>query len=451
MSFDSRERADELVERLKELMEEAEDDGVPEDQLARERKVLEAAISDYVSSRNAFLDAMLSLVVDDSPGERRQAWTNAAANFGPVAGRTFGDRIDELDNASEQARRFCAQAEDDEAEFVAALANAKDLGEARDFLVRYLASVTAQGQRLEEAWDEALDEQHDHAEEQRRLVQEAERVMEKAARTAAERGRELAERIASAVNLLNTALAIAGAGTKLIAPQLAEVLAAINNTVKQLLAEFNLLNPALRDRLDAYRKQLRTDTDVMVVLLKQYRDETQEFIEQFGYEYMLDKAEAADDALSRLLAGCATDGQKADAAAFVDVARRANQARRDAGQKVWDDFVKKHERKFMGVLGPSEKAELLGGTDWDEELKDLQHPHLLSFLEEWRDRSRTQILLTKAEQLRLLVGPLADDLVEPMSEELSAWHKRAGDLISEIRSMVDLAVEDVHDLFDKVE
>lgn len=450
MSFDSREREDELHERLDDALEDAEDDGITEEQLDKDRSILESAIRDYVSSRNSFLDQMLSAVLDDGSGDLRPAWMNAVSSLEPVATRTFSDRIEDLGTASEQAKLFCAQVGDDEAEFVAALEDAKDVAEARDFLVHYLARVEKETQRLEVAWEDLVTTHQDHDKAERLLVEEAERVMEQAARMAADRARALPERIADAVGLLNMALTVTTAGAKVVAPELSEALEALKNTVKQLLEEFKLLNPALRQRLDDYRKAVRTDAGVTVALLKGYRDETQRFIKEFGYEYMLDKAEAADDALDALVARCATDGQRSDASAFADAARRAIHARRDAGKTTWDNFVKRHERKFMGVLGPSEKAELLGTTDWEKELAELQHAHLLSFLQEWRDPSRTHVLVTKAEDLRLLVGPLADDLVEPLVEELATWHAQAGDLFTQIRQMTEMAAEEVTDLLDDV-
>jgi hypothetical protein len=101
--------------------------------------------------------------------------------------------------------------------------------------------------------------------------------------------------------------------------------------------------------------------------------------------------------------------------------------------------------KFIGAIGPDVKTELLQTADWKKQLEAVQHPDLLSFMREWRDPARTQVPVSKSEELTLLVGPLADDLVAPLTEDLATWQARCADLSRQIVDAVQLAVEERED------
>lgn len=157
-------------------------------------------------------------------------------------------------------------------------------------------------------------------------------------------------------------------------------------------------------------------------MFRDFRAETKEFVDKYGYDRAVRQAEEGERALEEFISNCSTDGQKYDAGAFRDDCKKFLQAKRDAGRNAWDDFVRKHEKKFFGPVGPDIGEKMLSTSAWRDRQAALMHINLHGLLQAWRSETRSHQFIDlagKSDELRVLVGPLAEELVNLQGE----WEK----------------------------
>lgn len=414
MGFDTRKREEELLSRLEPLLKEAEEkQTVPADQVVKERTLLQAACKDYVNSRNSFMAQMIDGMSSNN-GDQENPYKNAINSLSPVVSRSFSERVKNVGTPSPQADLFCMRVEMEEATFMKALEQTVIAASKRDYLYKYEGIIKKQIEDLDKRWTEVTKAHQNYDAVEKQITDELTNLIKEASQAAAAKTAtkgETAIRYIDTLLKLPTPPGVLGDGAK-------AVLAVIKESVSYWKGKTDMFSSRLKQFQDAYKSEVGTT----LVLFKDFREETQEFIDDFGYDKAEDEKEAGDSALNSFVSSCATDAQKSDATVFADEAKKALAAKLSIAKNIWDDFVKKNEKKFFGPVGPEIAEGLLSTSAWKDRKAALAHTSLHALLKEWRDESRNHQFIeiaNKGGELQLLVQPLVDELVVLRAE----WEK----------------------------
>ncbi len=440
MPFESRRREQELLARIEPLYREAAAAGVaPKAQLDVEQTLLRRACMDYILARNRLLDDIWRALEAPAGNPREPLVRNILATLAPVAKRSFSERIRNLNAPTPQADLFCIRAENEEAAFFAGLPKVVEMASKRDLAAQYLVTVKKQSDDLEVRWKD-LERQHGaHDEVQKRAADELLRMLSGAASAAAAKTATRNERIAKLL-----ALVLRFPIEKLLPEvELRNALALLREAVKYWRAVYDM-TPVRKQML---KGAYLSESGTTVVLYRDFHAETRRFIEAFGYDRLLLKeCDRGETALEEFVAACPSEAQKADMRVFVDELRRFLRLRRDEGKSCWDEFVKRHERKFFGPMSPVNLEALLSDKAWSEREAVIVNTHddLLSLLKAWRDEAKQHQFISAAsqgEELRLLLAPV----VQEFTELLAVWELNLR-LEGELESLCEARENDVKSL-----
>ena len=439
MPFESRRREQELLARIEPLYREATAANVvPKAQLDVEQTLLRRACADYVLSRNRLLDDIWRALDGPAGNPREPLVRNILATLAPLAKRSFSERVRNLNAPTPQADLFCIRAENEEAVFFAGLSKVVEMASKRDFAAQYLATVKKQADDLEVRWKD-LERQHgNHDEAQKRAADELLKMLSGAASAAAVKTATRNEQIVRLLALL-LKLPIDKVLTQI---ELKNALAVMREAVKYWQAVYDMTPVRKAQLKSAYLSEAGTT----VVLYRDFNAETRRFIEDFGYARLLKECERGEAALEEFHGLCPTDAQKLDVRIFVEELRKVLRLRRDEGKACWDDFVKRHERRFFGPMSPQNLEALLSDKAWSEREQVIvnTHEHLLSLLAAWRDEAKQHQFISMAsqgEELRLLLAPLVQEMVELQT----VWQLNLR-LEGELESLCDDREKDVKSL-----
>ena len=439
MPFEARTREQELLARIGPLYREAAAANVaPKAQLDVEQTMLRRACMDYVLSRNRLLDDIWRVLDAPAGNPREPLVRNILATLAPLAKRGFSERIRNLSAPTAQADLFCIRAENEEAAFFAGLSKVVEMASKRDLAAQYLAAVKKQADDLDVRWKD-LERQHGvHEEAQKRTADELLKMLSGAAAAAAAKTATRNEQIVKALAIL-LKLPI----EKLLPEiELKNALNLLREAVKYWRAVYDM-TPVRKQML---RSAYLSEAGTTVVLYRDFHAETRRFIEAFGYERLLKECGRGEAALEEFVAACPSDGQKADMRIFVDELKRVLRLRRDEGKACWDDFVKRHERKFFGPMSPQNLEAMLSDKAWHERENLIvnTHENLLSLLSAWRDEAKQHQFISmssQGEELRLLLAPVVQEFVEL----IRVWELNLR-LEGELESLCDDRENDVRSL-----
>jgi hypothetical protein len=406
MAFESRKREEELLARLATLLTDAESKGIAKTQIAQERMLLETACKEYIFSRNYHLERMLRRM--ETPPGYEDAIRNLAKGLDPIIGRIFGERLKTLGKNSPQAGQFCMQAENEEAAFVTGLKRVIDSAAKLDYLVSYEKKVKKQTEDLEIRWASVTKQHADYDAIEKQIADEMALQINNAAKEAAV---QTATKGESMRRLLDAAVQTP-IPPGVVLPQWVEV--AIES-VKIAVNYFNVTRDQLPARLQRFQDAYRSEVGTTLVLFKSFREETKQFIDEYGYQKADNENLAGQAALEDIYKACVTGGQRDDVRIFADEAKKFLQARYNTGKTTWDDFVKKHETKFFGAISPLNAEGLLATSAWRERKAAIKHMDLHSLLSAWRDETRNHKIIEVANrgaELKQLFGYLVDEMVK---------------------------------------
>jgi len=439
MPFEMRRREQEMLARIEPLYREAAAAGAaPKAQLDVEQTMLRRACSDYVVARNRLLDDIWRALETPAGNPREPLVRNILATLAPVVKRSFSERLRNLGTPTPQADLFCIRVENEEAAFVAGLSKVVEMASKRDLAAQYLATVKKQADDLDVRWKD-LERQHGaHDDVQKRAADELLKVLSGAASAAAAKTATRNERIAKLLELV-----LRFPIDKLLPDvELKNALALLREAVKYWRAIYDM-TPVRKQML---KGAYLSESGTTVVLYRDFHAETRRFIEAFGYDRLSKDCERGEAALEEFVAACPSEAQKADMRVFIDELKRFLRLRRDEGKSCWDDFVKRHERKFFGPMSPANLEALLSDKAWSEREAVIvnTHDNLLSLLRVWRDETKQHQFISagsQGEELRLLLAPVAQEF----AELLAVWELNLR-LEGELESLCDVRENDVKSL-----
>ena len=403
MAFDSRAREKELLLRLDPLFAEAETKAsAPPAQLKQDRIVLTQACKDYVTTRNFHLDLMLrqleTAVIDIEIPFKTQL-----TELTPFIGRTFAERIKNNGKPSPQAELFCMRVEIEEAAFLAGMKRVVVAATKRDYLMRYEKILRKHTEDLEVRWKSVIAQHAGYDETERRIAEEIGRTIAEAATEAAA---QTSPRSESYARYLDIAL-----GLPIPLP---DTLSTIRTFAKSAVGYWRKVNDLFSYRQSLFKDAYKSEVSTTLVLFKDFRSETRRFIDEYNYEKAEKECESGEAALEELVNACPSPAQKEDLRLFVNEARLRLRERYNKGKWAWDDFVRKHDRKFFGAVVPHIKDELLSTTAWNERKRNMYHMNLHAMLKVWRDDNRHLKLVEIANQgaeVKQLVGYIVEEMV----------------------------------------
>lgn len=419
MAYDSRAREKELLARLEPLFAEAEAKAsAPPAQLKQDRFVLTQACKDYVTTRNFHLDVMLrqfeTAVIDLEIPFKTQL-----TELTPFIGKTFAERIKNNGKPSPQAELFCMRVEIEEAAFLNGMKRVVEAAMRRDYLLRYAKILKKHTEDLDVRWQSVIAQHTNYDANEKRIADDIDKVIAEAATEAAA---QTSPRGETYVRYLDIAL-------NLPIP-LPETLSGIRTIAKGAVGYWRKVTDQFSYRQTLFKEAYRSEVGTTLVLFKEFRSETRKFIDDYNYEKAQKECDAGEAALEELVNVSPAPGQKEDLRLFVNEARLRLRERFNQGKWAWDDFVRKHDRKFFGPIVPQIKDELLSTSAWQERKRRMYHMNLHAMLTAWRDDNRHLKLLEIAN-----LGGEAKQMTGYIVEEMVA-----------LKSALDATIKAVHEL-----
>jgi uncharacterized protein (DUF2267 family) len=152
---------------------------------------------------------------------------------------------------------------------------------------------------------------------------------------------------------------------------------------------FRTLKIGIEDQTTRFERYMREETGSVLFVFQDVREDTQQFIDKFGYKAVLEKEQVANRFLDAVLAnGATSSGNKTDAEKFVEAAHILIKGHVNNAKNTWDDFVTKHERKFFGPVGPDISKALLDRDQFESKYRNLQAENLQELASRWRSNAR---------------------------------------------------------------
>jgi hypothetical protein len=347
--------------------------------------VLRDAVEKWIEARRDHLDALLNLLKEPDAKPQTDAWKKRIDTFKDDLKR-FGSALGSNNQASEWARNFLSMNTTADEKFVSALEKAADAPESRDYMTTYLQILTQQTKDLETKWNATISKHTSYAQQEQAVLDEVYKIIADAISSA----RDLESKIVSAIgSTLETIRDLIqglpeGGADAMNIPFNNELVIAGTAVEK-----FKLLLTGVDTQTTRFASYFREEISSVLFLFQDFRDDTKEFIDKFGYKEVLKREDQARSALDSFQSAAATSsGNKTDAEQFAEAARILVKGHVNNAKNTWDDFVQKHEKKFFGPVGPDVAKALLDRDVFEDKYERLQARDLNDLAEKWRNNIR---------------------------------------------------------------
>ena len=368
MAFDSRKREGELVSRQDLLLAEAElTASAPASQISMDRTVLTHACKDYVTTRNFYLDLILREMAGNATTRLEESFKKIVDEVTVLIARTFSERLRNNGRPSPQAQLFCMRVEIEESAFVNGLKRVVEAAARRDYLVGYEEIVRKHAADLEVLWADVVKRHDNYDAIEREIVAEMARAVSEAAVVAAERTATTGEQILKVTDQL---LQVP------IPPLFAfrEGIEVAVEFVKGVVTSLKTTRDQFPVRMERFKNAYRSETGTTLVLFKNFRHQTQEFIDKYNYREAEKKSEEGQAALEECHKACQTEAQKYDCASawtmprgihtIIEIANRGGELKQLAGYLA-DEMVNLQRALEETMLAVNAIEQLNDGREQD--------------------------------------------------------------------------------------
>ena len=350
-----------------------------------DRTLLLAAVTEWDARRREHLDALCKILLEPSGTETAKLWRARIESLREAL-RKFSDTVRNVARPLEGPRQFLqvnAAADD---KFLTALAATVAAAEARDYMVEYLAVLRNETRNLETKWQALLAQHGSYHAQELAVIEQVEAMVRQAAVNARELDGKMASTIASTVSTTKSGLQGLPEG----APDAGQI--PMNNelVIAGLTVDlFRTLKVGIEDQTSRFERYMREETGSVLFVFQDVREDTQQFIDKFGYRTVIEKEQAAFRALDAFVAnGATSSGNRHDAEKFAEAARILVKGHANSARNTWDDFVTKHEKKFFGPVGPDFTKALLDRDQFENKYRNLQADNLHELASRWRNNAR---------------------------------------------------------------
>jgi hypothetical protein len=401
----SGDRLDEMVE----LIEEEVSDSAEQD-------VFTEAAEAYLQERDAVLTTLASLIAVTDDDEQASEWGSTVDDLSDIP--ELSDVGDDL--SSEEALELYEVFMDEEQEWVSAL-SVLNTASYRDQIIALKVRLASMTELLETKWEGFLNEDGKLDQKElemfadvydlyRAFIEDMNAAREKVQTTL----KAVGEAATKADKFLETG---SSTETDLVKLAGAAIKEAVGFYVK---AEGDIGKnlPTLEQLTDAELK--------VIVLFKETREDTALFIRENGFDKMKAIYTEAEDELKEF-ANVGTDGQQDDTEVFVDKVLASLSKHVSDGEKIYNDFVAKHNLKFFGPIGPDIKEALLEHQVWLTEEDEWRSLDLEEYLKEWRDDTKEII------EVNLSLSGISDEERERIEEALEPAIEEMDNALTEER------------------
>jgi hypothetical protein len=389
-----------------------------------ERQKLVEAIDKYIAARNEGLTELVRVVEESGSSytDQERKWLDRVATIRRDLATDIGDSLKDVPTPSVGGLGFRQIVFVEEDKFLNGLVAVK-VAEARDQIVVNHKNVEEMTRVLDEKWSRLRADDQSFDDNEKRVVEDLKTLRDEAVTRVAWERRNFKDKLATAVQKLT------GIPRPDTIPEWIEV-------PLQLLKEGSEWWLKTRDSFDVQRERysgyVAGERGGILVLFKGIRDETQSFVEKNKFDQMKKRYEEARSKLDDWRSSTSTSGQRRDADAFgADVLAKLS-SHLSATENVFNAFVRAHEYKFFGPVGPSVREELVKKKIWEDRVRMLEAQDLESRLREWRSDTDNWWLVDMSplpsETREWLKGLIKDRVAQIVDaeERVRAWNLKIG-------------------------
>ena len=352
-----------------------------------EKKILREAIVQWSKVREEKLDALVKLLGEQTPDPRFDKWREHVRSLKDALATFCSTQARLQQPPTEWSARFVASNGVAETAFVDALEAAVVAAEARDTLTKYVRDVREEIKSLETKWESITASHRSYESQEHAVIEQVERMINEATSNARDAHTKLVEAVSASVKSTADQLDRIPEGGADPAGIPAD------NAIKiigKMIECWQYLKAGIEDQKYRFESYFREELGTPLFLFQDFRQETQRFIDKFGYE---DAVEALTDGLRGLDAivsrGGTSSANQADAKTFAEAAKIMLQGHGNTAKNTWDDFVTKHKGKFLGPVSPDFAKALLDRETFQRKYDRLAVADLHALAKMWRDGSRT--------------------------------------------------------------
>jgi hypothetical protein len=369
--------------RGNELRESLQNQPAP-DMPDRDRRLLREAVDAWDAERRSVLGA-LCVLLQPGGGEAAALWRGGVDRLREHL-RRFSDTLQSVTSPLEGSLQFIQSSATADDAFVSAVGAAVVAAEARDEMVRYLDLVRQETASLEVKWNAVTAQHASYQQQELAVIDQVDALVRDAIRAARDLDAKVASLIADSLSTAREVLQAMpeGGADTLSIPNNNELVAA-----GMAVDTFRALAAGIEDQRARFERYMREELGSVLFLFSDFRQDTQRFIEAFGYQTVLKQEEAANRALEGIVSnGGTSPGNRKDAEQFVEAARTLVRGHVNDARNTWDAFVEKHDRKFFGPVGPDIARALLDRDLFEAKYRNLQAENLNALAATWRGRAR---------------------------------------------------------------
>jgi cell division septum initiation protein DivIVA len=352
-----------------------------------ERVILREAVVQWSRVREEKLKALVDLLGEQTPEPRFDKWRDHVRSLKDALATFCNTQARLAQPPTEWSARFVASNGVAETAFVDAIEAAVVAAEGRDTLTKYVHDVREEIKSLETKWQSITASHRSYESQEHAVIEQVERMINEATSSARDAHTKLIEAITASVKSAADQLDRVPEG----GADAADVPA--NNAIQiigNMIERWQYLKTGIEDQKYRFESYFREELGTPLFLFQEFRQETQRFIDKFGYE---DAVEALTDGLRGLDAivsrGGTSSANQADAKTFAEAAKIMLQGHGNTAKNTWDDFVTKHKGKFLGPVSPDFAKALLDRETFQRKYDRLAVADLHTLAKMWRDGSRT--------------------------------------------------------------
>jgi hypothetical protein len=397
---------------IDDLLRQVEELGRSSAITAEEKKALEEGIKSWSDARRSCFEDLGRMVSDDNAGNKqKEPWENRVKTAREALGRSIGEALRNVKDPTDAAKNFRATVQQEEDKVLAALGESK-VGEMRDLIVQNRHKVKEMSTLLDTKWEGLLNLDGSYDEMEKAAVNEMQQMV-----------RELTHEISREETSWLTQLVIAkneGKGKVVMTP-----MQAIRASIKGSLEYLAKTTGRYKETKQRLKDGIRSESGGIFFLFKDVRRDTDLFLRENQFQRAKGAYDDARQGLDKAVSACTTSGQKDDVGRLAKDVLDALSKHLSATESVQNEFIKRHEKKFFGPVGPDIKKALNETELWRDWERSLDGQDLDSLARKWREDANRLYELDSSdlteENRNLFRGMVKDDLERfiKMSEEMA--------------------------------
>ena len=348
---------------------------VPPEKAEAERYAMKSGIERWASARDRILEDLANIAANEDPGSRTvDTWRSRVSSWSSEWSGSVVSAESGISDATSAVFLWSQKLGVEEAKFFEYLAKAEVVADTRDFVSGWRKEIERKTADLEESWSKLTEAHQSFGGLEMEAIKELEKIAEETATLIASQNKQIGERVAAGIKLgTSVAKGALPALAALGGPQLNDAAGQAGDMIIEVLEKgaeaFEAKYGSMESNIQKYQAAMRADRDSVLVMFKGFREQTEQFVRDKGYEQVTKRMEDARRALADFNSnGGATSGLRNDADRFVSQALPKLQSQADRARDLWDNFVRKHEHKFFGALTPdfSKALLLVNNTSWEQ-------------------------------------------------------------------------------------